>query len=107
MAKLIRYVYVVSGSTGEYSDQYNWPVAAYKEEEMAQQHVTAAEAWARVFEQEVNASDKWRGELVEEVRKKGGAPHDPNFEMDYTGTHYYYTKVPLATKFVPQIEEAI
>ncbi len=41
-------LYVVFGEDGEYSDWNTWPVAAYRDEAMAQQHVENAAAAARL-----------------------------------------------------------
>ena len=38
-------VYVVEGSTGEYSDHREWPVAAYMREDLAREHADKAKKW--------------------------------------------------------------
>ena len=38
-------VYVVFAGNGEYSDRTEWPVAAYRLETQAQEHVAAATEW--------------------------------------------------------------
>ena len=38
-------IYVVVGSTGEYSDYRVWSVAAYKDEAMARKHAEEAKTW--------------------------------------------------------------
>lgn len=40
-------IYVVMGTTGEYSDRSEWPVIAYFDEEKAKQHVTLARQEAK------------------------------------------------------------
>ena len=75
-------VYIVMGTTGEYSDREEWPVCAYTNEQAAQQHVEAAEKRAKEIEV------LWRGN---EYRMPEGLKneHDPDMAMEYTGTHYY------------------
>lgn len=42
-------IYVVMGSHGEYSDRSEWMVAAYPDEQKAQEHVRSVEAALRAF----------------------------------------------------------
>jgi hypothetical protein len=82
------HVYVVFGSTGEYSDHQEWPVVAYTDEERAKDHVLRADEWSRVHR------DAWKNtpfhaypvpkELVGE------------FQADHIGTNFYYLSVPLS-----------
>lgn len=87
-------IYVIFGSTGEYSDRTEWPVKAVKDLDRAQEIVTLASEYANTlfakFENE--EVSKHSNEGQELVSKN---PHDPEMKMDYTGTSYYYTEVEL------------
>ena len=83
------YVYLVMGTTGEYSGRDEWPVAAYLEEEIAQWHVRLVSTWARQWE------TKYQSEYEVEDPPDGWCPLDPKMCMKYTGTSYYYLKAPL------------
>jgi hypothetical protein len=79
-------VYVVIGSTGEYSDRDEWPVCAYLDEDLAKAHVVRAGERAA----EIHATRPSRYE-----EPTGTNEHDPGMKMDYTGTFYHYWAVPL------------
>jgi hypothetical protein len=87
-------MFIVIGTTGEYSDRTEWYVAAYWEESKAKEHaLKAKQRTARivsVFGDEYNAK---------KARREGdpGAenPFDPCWECDYTGTDYCVVEVPL------------
>lgn len=83
-------VFVVMGSTGEYSDRGEWSVVAYTVEADAKAHVERAQARAREIFQKFDGST-WGWE-----REKDPNEHDPNMCLDYTGTRYYVMPVPLA-----------
>lgn len=79
-------IYVVYGSTGEYSDRGEWTVAAYSDEAHAKQHVEAATKRANEIEVLCGGArhfdpDRYQNE------------YDKNMGMDYTGTSYYYGEV--------------
>lgn len=83
-------MYLVIGTTGEYSDRSEWPVAVYWEQGKAAEH--AARAKARVAE--IVASPEWKAGRY----CRGPKPEnvwDPNWEHDYTGTDYTVAEVPL------------
>jgi hypothetical protein len=71
-------IYIVQGSTGEYSDHIEWIVCAYKDEKKAQEHVVKASEAARQYKIEYHKS-----RITPETN-----PYDPQFQMDYTGTNY-------------------
>ena len=86
----IQYVYVVMGSTGEYSDHVEWPVRAFLLETKAQQFV---EACTREHERISYArSGFW-------IQRRVEVDHalDPNYQCDYTGTRYYILSVEMDT----------
>ena len=82
-------IYVVMGSTGEYSDRTEWAVIAYHDETAAQEHVVNAERRAK--EIYATRENHYRAE-------KGINEFDTDMSMDYTGTFYFIYTVPLAKK---------
>jgi hypothetical protein len=82
-------VYVVMGTTGEYSDRNEWAVMAYLDEAAAQEHVVNADRRAK----ELFATRPDRYSI-----EKGANEFDPDMSMDYTGTSYFIYTVPLAKK---------
>jgi len=80
-------IFVVQGSTGEYSDRTDWVVCAYKSEAAAKEHVMKAEKRAKeIFA--VSQGHIWQPEpSLNEF--------DPGMIMDYTGTFYTYTVTDL------------
>jgi hypothetical protein len=90
-----RKVYVVCGSTGEYSDHAEWLVAAYTNEKDAQRHVLLAA-------QEADCIKEERGNRYTSPRE-GSNRFDANMRMDYTGTSYYYDTTELHEKFIEEV----
>jgi hypothetical protein len=87
-------IYVVMGSTGEFSDRTEWPLRAYRSEAAAQ-----AEVERMHHEINVRIGGRSRHDLRWEERdgiEKEMKQLDPQFEMDYTGTHYFIYTVTLA-----------
>ena len=82
-------VFVVMGTTGEYSDRNEWAVMAYLDEAQAQEHVVNADRRAK--ELFATRQDHYSIE-------KGANEFDPDMSMDYTGTSYFIYRVPLAKK---------
>lgn len=90
-------IYVVMGTTGEYSDRDEWPVMGYFSEGKAQEHVIRASTRARVFtishtrfqypedDEWIAAARAWMGNL------------DPGIQIHpYTGeVMYFYHTVPI------------
>ena len=82
-------VFVVMGTTGEYSDRNEWAVMAYLDESAAQKHVVNADRRAKeIF---ATCADRYSVE-------RGANEFDPDMRMDYTGTSYFIYTVPLASK---------
>ena len=77
-------VYVVFGSTGEYSDRTEWIVCGFLDEEKAKERVLLAGEEARTL----FASGEYSRYDAEPTNK-----YDDKFQMYYTGTVYYYAKV--------------
>jgi hypothetical protein len=81
-------IYVVRGSTGEYSDRWEWLVKAFTDKITAENFVNDCSAIARrEFDNANKSSSFWGYEKSSEL--------DPNFSMDYTGTNYYLEEVEL------------
>lgn len=76
------------GTTGEYSDRIRWPVLAHYSKESAEDHVVKAEEKAREWQVE-------RGKNSCGDPPEGWSEYDPEMQMDYTGTSYYYYEVEL------------
>ena len=86
-------IYIVEGSTGEYSDKYNWLVKAFSDREKAdllcKELQEAADSIQKEFD-EINVSiyymydEKYRYILDKFPKHK----EDPSFAMRYTGTFY-------------------
>lgn len=77
--KLPAEIWVVFGSTGEYSDHSEWMVAAYTTKEAAEKHAEKCRQWY---------DDKGGVEMRQHYWKADAEknPHDPNMSVDYTGT---------------------
>lgn len=91
-------VFIVTGSTGEYSDRRDWTVAAYLSEKQAQAHCLALEEWLRVNKMHMDSPD-----LADWQARDMGCPLDPAFSCDYTGTRYWVAGVPLHARYQPTI----
>jgi hypothetical protein len=97
-------IYVVMGSTGEYSDGREWMVAAYTDEEKAKTHVELANA--RVRELGISFDDDsvlWqdRDKFAEAMK-----PLDDQCQVDYTGTGYHLVDVDLLDEVPGKTEDA-
>jgi hypothetical protein len=80
-------IYVVFGSTGEYSDRTEWPVKAFYDEDKAKELVeNASEEADRIF---ANRENKYSR------RNDESNKFDPDMRMDYTNTSYYFIAVEL------------
>jgi hypothetical protein len=82
-------VYIVMGTTGEYSDRCEWPVVAYFDEHAAKVHVYNAKCVANQIEQNMDGS--WY-DPDEDAKNE----YDPDMRMYYTGTTYYVMTVDTA-----------
>lgn len=77
-------IFVVRGTTGEYSDRTEWPVKAFLSEKAAQELVIAATQRANeVFTDRSYDRDIDKNQF------------DPDMRMDYTGTSYMIETVEL------------
>lgn len=80
-------IYVVFGSTGEYSDRQKWLVKAFHHEDDAKQLVEDA----------TKSADSIYAKYGREHYGpyNGKNTFDPDMRMEYTGTRYYYKSVGL------------
>jgi len=90
-------IYLVVGTTGEYSDRSDWPVRAYLSEDNAKRHRDAASTWAAKFFRE-HPHKRHSAEIQALMR---ACPHDDHFQMDYTGTEYEIWEAPLGDAPLP------
>ena len=88
-------VYVVMGTTGEYSDRSEWSVAAYDDRKLADKHADEATKFA------VNAFKELRSKVADYNEPPN--PWDEDMLCDYTGTDYYVLEVPFLTE-LPVVE---
>ena len=74
-------IYIVTGSTGEYDDRYEWNVKAFSSKEKADDLCGELN---KLTEGASKLSYKERDELAEAVQES----LDPKCSIDYTGTYY-------------------
>ena len=103
-------IFVVKGSTGEYSDRCDWIVKAFRTKEDAdkfQQDITdvVASTLKYLKEKEIDIYEFMDSEVYIEDKTIRGmllsfmtdiTNLDSKFQMDYTGTSYWVTEVELA-----------
>ena len=77
-----KYIWVVSGSTGAYSDRVEWNVCAFGSEAEADKFNNLCQVEADKFNYDCCRDDY-------------GHKYDPQFQLDYTGTSYYTGVVEL------------
>lgn len=83
-------IYVVTGTTGEYSDRSEWLVKAFTDEKKAEEFVNMASGLAR--EIELKRESRYSG--LDGIDPSEYA-FDPHFSMYDTGTFYTYDSVEL------------
>lgn len=89
----MKQLWVVYGSTGEYSDRSEWNVAVVDSEADAQALVTMLKQQYLSIPPAMQ-EDRWDHE--EDMKKIMSL--DPYFQCDYTGTHYNYGYAPHLTR---------
>ena len=98
MSKLI---YVVQGSTGEYSDRTDWLVCAFEDKEQAttyEQDLTdLSNKYYKGLESASFPYYASREDLTEDLKEVYTKLlfFDPKFQMDYTGTSYWVKEIEL------------
>ena len=85
-------IWIVEGSTGEYSDHTEWPVCAFKTEELAKEMVELCSAEYRRIKirREELGLERWEDLPADCIHK-----YDKGFTEDYTGTNYQCYPVEL------------
>lgn len=90
-------IYVIIGSTGEYSDRSEWPVCWRTAKEDAQQVVevcsTQAKAW-EAFRDSPEGIEQGFSRYHSIDAEHLSKMFDKQFRCDYTGTSYYIWEVP-------------
>jgi hypothetical protein len=81
-------IYIVMGTTGEYSDRSEWSVVAFKDKEMAKKHVTLAT-------EQANEIYKTMIDGIYDFDALPINPYDPKMKMDYSGTSYFINETIL------------
>ncbi len=79
-------IWIVEGSTGEYSDHCYWQVCAFSDENKAKEFVGELNNFCIEHGCDANRGDY--GDLSY-TERENFCPLDPGFRCDYTGTNYY------------------
>lgn len=82
-------VYVVCGSTGEYSDYRGWTVAAFLDKAAAEAFCEQLNQWCK--DNGVHDS----AVLAPAASRPKECPLDPRFDCSYTGVSYALDEIPL------------
>lgn len=80
-------IYVIRGTTGEYSDRTEWAVKAFKDKTKTLKCIIELEREAKRIQFERGSEYR----LPDDYNN----PLDPKMIMDYTGTSYFYDEVEL------------
>lgn len=104
-----RKIYLVAGTSGEYSDRREWIVKAFFTQESAIDFQKQINDWC--LENKVSRLNERDNTIADyEVRDELKCPLDPNFYCDYTGTDYYITETVLSDsdqqQHAKELEEA-
>lgn len=87
-------VWIVEGSTGEYSDRTDWPVAAYVDGVLAAEHQRLAQAAADAWEAKCREPDSEVSYYESDATTN---PYDPGMKMQYTGVFYSVMEIEVRT----------
>jgi hypothetical protein len=92
-----KFIYVVVGSTGEYSDREEWMEGAYRKEENAQNRIIELDNLMRVYGyctyKDNSLEYEERDKLIRLMKENPNG--DSEFCMDYTGTRYHIQTVAI------------
>ena len=89
-------IWMVGGTTGEYSDRTEWVVDAWRSEAAAQARVVELKRFMQEIGCGRDRDDYLRGGWQErEKRDEEMRKHDPGFQQDYTGVEYYICELEL------------
>lgn len=97
-------VFIVSGTTGQWSDSYSWNVAAYYTRKPAEAHAAAARQKADEIQDAIETAEA--AEEGDYDFKRPENPYDPWMSMDYTGTWYGVEEVELRESFELEARDA-
>jgi hypothetical protein len=84
-------IWMVGGSTGEYSDRVEWAVDAWRSEAEAQARVKFLDDKMR----ELGLCDSRDDYDIRDQKELAMRAFDPAFSCDYTGSHYYICELEL------------
>jgi hypothetical protein len=79
-------IYIVEGTTGDYSDRTDWVVCAFRSKKKAED--LAHKAMRRAKEIQISRPSRYDA-------PKGENEFDAKMQMDYTGTEYYIVECDL------------
>lgn len=82
-------VFIVFGSTGEYSDHRSWPVRAFATLAEADQFAVECQKEADSIWNADNGSDWDKYSAARAHLRRNKPKCDPNLRFDYTGTDYH------------------
>lgn len=83
-------IYIVMGSTGEYSDHSTWTVRAFVNYRRAEKFALGCVQLARTYKTIYNSFPETTEALDEAQRACKDL--DPRFSCDYTGTEYFVSQ---------------
>lgn len=87
-------IFIIKGTTGEYSDRRTWMVRAYPTEQQAIDFVTALAEKAHELGVHSHGASEWDDD--DGVKLKAMQELDPNCDhIDYTGVRYFHQPVEL------------
>lgn len=97
----MRKVYIIVGTTGEYSDHTQWNVATYIDKDQAQIHLERLNEQIKSLklDRESNNRPKRSYSDRKQERTKIERTLDPNITVDYTGVSYGIEEVELFQHF--------
>lgn len=95
-------IWIVMGSTGEYSDRTEWPVLAFTSEADARVHIAALDVRMQQMPQDWK-DNRW--DYNDEIAAHM-APLDPGFSLNYSGTSYFCYEVKVAGGYAALLTDA-
>lgn len=84
-------LYIVTGSTGEWSDRSTWLVRAFEDKLVAQEFVNTLTCMYEQYQGNKCGYERPKQEMV--TLEEQLWQFDPEFCEDYTGTHWYIEEV--------------
>ena len=93
-------LWLVTGTTGEYSDRSEWPVAAFDAEDDAKSFVNFLDEKQRELSAALGMTSPGYQEWDKrQSREEAMRAFDPNYSTDYTGTSWSVGPVAYARTF--------